>query len=292
VTLLDDDGVGWPFWAPSDLTTVEAALDLAGVGDGDRFVDLGCGDGQVLVAAGHRGATVLGVEIDEDLAEHSREALAANGLDGEVVVGDLFDLDLDPSTDVVFTYLAPGTLQRLLPALRRLRRARLVTVDFAVPGLLADEVRGSAHLYRLPGRRVRPCRPGWEPAGTLSVVPAGVSSLTCLELRHAGGPVQLRVAASLDRAGSFRTGADEVAPGRPLAIDVRWDPAAPGTIVTGTVTVEGVGTHHLTVAFTDDEAEEGAWDLSAEGAGSLARALRRRTGRPRTPAELLTAAEG
>jgi SAM-dependent methyltransferase len=288
VAITDSDGTGWPFWAPSDPGTVESALDLAGLQPGDRFIDLGCGDGQVLVAAGLRGARVVGVEIDEDLAEHAREALRVHDLAGDVVVGDLLDLDL--RADVIFTYLAPGTLQRLLPTLQRLRGTRLVTVDFAVPDLVADAVEGQAHLYRLPGKRGRRRTPAWSTAGTLVVAPADRSSLTCLDLHHTGGPVVTAVSRPLRAVGTFRTGTDEAERGRPVAIDVRWDEVAAGVVATGTVEVRGLPPHHLTVAFTDDPDEEGAWDLSDEGASGLAEALRRRTGRPRTPGELLDAA--
>jgi SAM-dependent methyltransferase len=289
MTLLEGEPTGWPFFAPSEMASVEAALDLVGLRPGDRFADLGCGDGQVLVAAARRGARVLGVEIDEDLAEAAREALAANDLAGEVVVADLFDLDLD--LDVVFTYLSPATLQRLLPRLRRQRGLRLVTVDFPVPDLVPATVRWPTHLYRMPGRLQRPRAPGWTAAGALVVTVADRPSLTCLEARTPGGPVELVVSAGLRRAGTFQLGADEVGPGRAVALDVRWEPHPEGTVVHGTVSLPGLAPHPVVVAFTDDPAAEGAWDLSDEGAAQLLTALRRRKAtRPRTPAELLAAA--
>src|SRR5687768_4519465 len=85
----EDEVEGWPFWAPSDEASVEAALDLAAVGPGDRVADLGCGDGHVLVRATQRGAKVVGVETDAELAQQARDALAAAGADGEVIEGDL-----------------------------------------------------------------------------------------------------------------------------------------------------------------------------------------------------------
>ncbi|MGE3619019.1 MAG: class I SAM-dependent methyltransferase [Acidimicrobiia bacterium] len=276
--------VGWPFWAPSDLSTVEAALDLAGVARGDHFVDLGCGDGQVLVAAARRGAQVLGVEIDDDLAATARAALEAEGLPGTVVVADLFDLDLD--ADVVFTYLSPGTLQRLTPALRALRGARLVTVDFEVPDLVVDDVAGTAHLYRLPGRRRRRGSPGWPAAGTLIVTVAGYESLSVLHAVHPGGPVEVATSTPLARAGSFRPGLDDARPGQHLAVDVRWEGHAAGTVATGTVEVAGLAPHHLTVCFTDDEEAQGAWDLDPGGVADLAIALADRRP-PTTPDGLL-----
>jgi SAM-dependent methyltransferase len=289
LTLLEGEATGWPFFAPSAMSSVEAALDLAGVGAGDRFADLGCGDGQVLVAAARRGAHVLGVEIDEDLAAQAREALAANDLAGEVVVADLFEVDLD--LDVAFTYLSPATLQRLLPRLRRQRGLRLVTVDFAVPDLVPVTVRWPTHLYRMPGRLRRPRAPGWSSAGTLVTTVADVESLTCLEARVASGPVALEVSAGLRGAGTFQTGADDAGEGRLVAVDVRWVAHPAGTVRSGTVRLPGLEPHLVVVAFSHDEDEQGAWELSEQGAAQLAAALRRRgPNRPSTPAELLDAA--
>ncbi|HAS10802.1 MAG TPA: SAM-dependent methyltransferase, partial [Acidimicrobiaceae bacterium] len=85
----------WPFWAPSQAEAVEAALDLAGVGPGVHLLDLGCGDGQVLLAAARRGATVSGVEADADLVADTKEHLADAGVDADVRQGDLFDPAVD-----------------------------------------------------------------------------------------------------------------------------------------------------------------------------------------------------
>ncbi len=287
--MADDDITGWPFWAPSDLAAVDRALDLAGLVPGERFVDLGCGDGQVLVAAARRGAVVRGVECDEDLAEQARKALAANGFTGEVVVGDLFDPALELDADVVFTYLAPATLQRLRGRLRAMTGTRLVTVDFAVPGLMPVTEEGLTHLYRLPCRLQQPCRPGWATAGTLVVTVPDTPSLTCLEMHHAGGPVRLQVAPPLAAAGTFVTGADEADPGAPVAIDIRWEGAEAGTAASGTIAIDGVGEHHVTVLFFEES--EGQWHLSDDAAVNLARRFAGQPG-PATVAEVLAAAAG
>ena len=47
---------------PAEL--VERLLDLAQVGAGDRLIDLGCGDGRIVIAASRRGAEALGIDID------------------------------------------------------------------------------------------------------------------------------------------------------------------------------------------------------------------------------------
>jgi len=314
---------GWPFFAPAAGDAVEAALDLAGLRSGEHLVDLGCGDGQVLVAAARRGARVTGVECDGDLAAEARRALAAAGVPadrGRVVEADLFDpalfgpgedddevgsgdggdsrdgLGALGPTDVLFSYLSPATLQRLTPALRaRPRGTRLVTVDFAVPDLVADATGGPASLYRLPGRwrRPRPRRVGWpaDGAGTLCVAAGDVSSLTCLTAVHAGGPVRLQLTGDLARHAALAAGTDEAEPGRPVAVDIRWKPRPPGTLATGEVRVDGLPVHPLTVLFTEGEAtDHGQWNLTGEGCEALADHLADdRLPPPTTAADLLDA---
>lgn len=58
---------------------------------GDRVLDLGCGAGLLLVLCARRapGLTLAGVELDPAAAALARENLRDNGLEGEIVTGDL-----------------------------------------------------------------------------------------------------------------------------------------------------------------------------------------------------------
>jgi SAM-dependent methyltransferase len=277
----------WPFWAPSEAEAVAAALDLAGVGPGVRFMDLGCGDGQVMLAAAERGATVAGVEADPELVAEAEAHLADAGVEATVTSGDLLDPDLALDAGVFFTYLAPATLQRLRPALARRGGARLVTVDFAVPGLTPDRRSGAARLYRLPGRRRPAGAPGWPTAGTLVSTVPDCQSLSCLELVHPGGPISARLGGALPEVASVLAGADHLDDPGDLAIDVRWEPMGAGTVVHGTVAVTGADDHALFVIAAGSE-DEGVWEL---GPGAV-RSLRAALGGgqpPATLAELLDA---
>jgi 2-polyprenyl-3-methyl-5-hydroxy-6-metoxy-1,4-benzoquinol methylase len=73
----------------------ESLLDLAGVGDGDRVLDVATGTGSVAAAAASRGAEVTGVDISEEMLELARRRvpqgrfLAADA--EELEVGERFD---------------------------------------------------------------------------------------------------------------------------------------------------------------------------------------------------------
>jgi SAM-dependent methyltransferase len=277
----------WPFWAPSEAEAVTAALDLAEVGPGVRFMDLGCGDGQVLLAAAERGASVAGIEADPELVAEAESHLADAGVEGTVTGADLFDPDLDLDADVFFTYLAPATLQRLRPALARQRGARLVTVDFAVPGLTPTRRSGAARLYKLPGRRRPTGEPGWSTAGTLVSTVPDCQSLSCLSLAHPGGSTAARLGGALADVASVLAGADHLDEPSELAVDIRWEPMAAGSVVHGTVEITGAEDHALFVIAGEPD-DEGVWELGRDAVVSLRQALAGPQP-PATLAELLDA---
>ena len=88
--------------------TVERMLDLARVGPGDRLVDLGCGDGRIVIAAARRGAQACGIDIDASRIAEARAAAqrAGAGDRARFDVGDLFALPLGGFT-VVALFLLP-----------------------------------------------------------------------------------------------------------------------------------------------------------------------------------------
>jgi SAM-dependent methyltransferase len=119
---------------PDDV--VAAMLDLAEVSEEDTVYDLGSGDGRILLAAAGRGARAVGIEIDPELVDQSRQAIAAAGLSNRVTVrrGDLFKQNLTPAT-VITLYLRPHLNTQLRPQLDRLQPGtRIVSHMFSMPG--------------------------------------------------------------------------------------------------------------------------------------------------------------
>lgn len=121
-----------PFITSPDRVTL-AMLELAKVCPGDHIIDLGSGDGRIVITAAKRqGATGLGVEIVPDLVQRSRAAAQAAGVEERVQfrVQDLFQTDLSAAT-VVTMYLTTEVNLRLRPALQRLKPGtRIVSHDW------------------------------------------------------------------------------------------------------------------------------------------------------------------
>lgn len=120
---------------PTPPVVARAALDLARLRPGERFCDIGCGDGRVVDIARLRGAQAVGFEIDEDLLAKCRTYYPKCEFRGE----NVFDVDFS-QFDVVFSYMLTEPLTELAPKILA-AGARLVTHDTVPNGLQWSEHR-------------------------------------------------------------------------------------------------------------------------------------------------------
>ena len=129
-----------PFVVTPDAVT-QAMLELAGVRSSDQLIDLGSGDGRIVITAARRhGARGLGVEIVPDLVAQSRQNAQAAGVAAltEFRVQDLFETDLASAT-VVTMYLLPAVNLQLRPRLLALKPGtRIVSHDWDLGDWLPD----------------------------------------------------------------------------------------------------------------------------------------------------------
>ena len=271
-----DSSTGWPFWAATGDDRIGEALRLVGLRPGERFVDLGCGDGRVLLrAAEDFGAQVHGFELDPGLAAIAREMLSAAGIDGTVVEDDFEAVPIE--ADVVFAFLSPATLQRLRPRLGALpAHARIVTTGYPVPGWLPNDLGDRTYLYRMPPdeQPVDREQRGWVSFGALVSITPAAPALVAVKLQTDGGPLMVSVSgAGLDGWLTTRTGADETAPGEPVVVDLRFGPAPEGTEASGTLEADSAGPFRLFAVA--DEGEPGMFGLSEPGCDLVADAMAR-----------------
>ena len=109
-----DDGTVPYVQTPMEI--VERMLRMAEVKKGDYLIDLGSGDGRIVIEAAKRGARALGVDIDPNLVRHAAEnARKAEVADRtQFIVKDIFETDLSAASVVAF-YLLPEFNAKLLP---------------------------------------------------------------------------------------------------------------------------------------------------------------------------------
>lgn len=110
-------------YVPTRQVVVDEMLKLAKVSKNDVILDLGCGDGRIVItAAKEYGATGTGVDIDpERIQEANANAKEANVTDKvKFVEGNLFEMDLS-NASVITLYLLPDVNLKLRPKLLQLK---------------------------------------------------------------------------------------------------------------------------------------------------------------------------
>lgn len=135
-------GAGDVVYVPTPQVVVDTMLRMAKVGPGDMLVDLGSGDGRIVVnAARAYGARGLGVELDRHLLGLANESARRAGVADRArfVEQDLFQTDLTGAT-VITTYLLPEMNLRLRPKLLALPPGtRIAAHDYHMGDWLPDE---------------------------------------------------------------------------------------------------------------------------------------------------------
>ena len=67
-------------WVPTPLPLVDRMLDMAQLTPQDRLVDLGSGDGVLVIAAARRGTRAWGIEYDRGLVEYAKRKAREAGV--------------------------------------------------------------------------------------------------------------------------------------------------------------------------------------------------------------------
>ncbi len=139
-------------YAETRTEAVEKMLDMASIAPGDRVIDLGTGDGRMLLHAAARGAGGLGVDIDPVLVASANASAERQGVADRVTfrTQDLFDTPI-AGADVVTMFLLPEINLKLRPHLLRELRpgARVVSHAFTMGDWRPDRAErvGGSRLY-------------------------------------------------------------------------------------------------------------------------------------------------
>lgn len=148
-------------WVPTSEALVHKMLDMAKVTADDVVIDLGSGDGRMVIAAAKRGARAIGVEFNPDMVKLSRQRAKEAGVADRAtfVEGDMFTADISKAT-VLALFLLPENLERLEPKFRALKPGtRIVVNTFGIPEWTAEATQTigddcvswcTAMLYRIP----------------------------------------------------------------------------------------------------------------------------------------------
>jgi hypothetical protein len=144
-------------WVPTPDDVVDRMLRMAQTTQNDFVVDLGSGDGKIVIAAAKKfGARSMGVEFNPEMVKLSQRNAESAGVAQRTSFrqADIFATDYSQAT-VVTLYLLPSLNLKLRPQLLTMRPGtRVVSHSFDMDDWQADEisvVEGKrAHLWIIP----------------------------------------------------------------------------------------------------------------------------------------------
>ncbi|HSH07803.1 MAG TPA: class I SAM-dependent methyltransferase [Burkholderiales bacterium] len=130
-------------WVPSPDKVVDRMLQMAQTTPQDFVVDLGSGDGKIVIAAAQRyGARAMGVEFNPDMVALSRDNARKAGVTDKVTIvhGDFFKVDFSRAS-VLTLYLLPDLNIKLRPRILGLKPGtRVVSHSFDMQDWEPDEL--------------------------------------------------------------------------------------------------------------------------------------------------------
>jgi hypothetical protein len=130
---LAQEGRGDVVYVPTPQIVVDEMLGMAKIGAKDYLVDLGSGDGRIVITAAKKyGAQATGVDLDSYLLRLAREGAKKEGVTDRATFleENLFETDLSKAT-VISTYLLPEMNLKLRPKILALKPGtRVVAHDY------------------------------------------------------------------------------------------------------------------------------------------------------------------
>jgi protein-L-isoaspartate O-methyltransferase len=142
--------VGPPYLPTLD-KQVRTALKLLDLKPGQTLLELGCGDGRVLVAAARQGLQVTGIELNPLLAAFCWLRTVRYRKQVRVVWGNYWATHHWPArTDGIFGFVLPKYMPKLDTLIIQSKRkgVKLASFAFVIPGKPISRQQDGVFLYR------------------------------------------------------------------------------------------------------------------------------------------------
>lgn len=134
-------------YVPTLSKNMKTALDMLDLKPGQTMIELGCGDGKVVVAAAQRGWNVVGYELNPLLAAIAWVRTIRYRKQVTIVWGNFFTKEL-PSAEGVFCFVMPKFMPEVSKKLTKsYKKIKVASFAFAIPGIKPVAQKDNVFLY-------------------------------------------------------------------------------------------------------------------------------------------------
>lgn len=135
-------------YLPTLNAQIETALKLSGLKAGDTLLELGCGDGKVLIAAAKLGIKSAGYELNPVVALVAWLRTRKYRSYVKIICGNFWTSEW-PKADAIFTFLLPRYMTKLDSRMLAYNHkpTKLVSIAFAIPNKPIDTQKNGVNLY-------------------------------------------------------------------------------------------------------------------------------------------------
>lgn len=126
-------------YLPTLKPQAKLALEMIGLEPGDTLIELGSGDGRVLLMAAAAGLNAVGIEMNPILVIISRLRTRHRRKQIRVIWGNFWQIRRWPEAEGIFVFLLPKYMQKLDNKITQWQEQRpkpivLVSFAFIIPG--------------------------------------------------------------------------------------------------------------------------------------------------------------
>ncbi len=141
-----------PYFAGTSPDRIDSIKKLADIKTGDRVVDLGSGDGRVLIALAKEGVQATGLELNPWLVNKSQKRIKKAKLENKINIKqtNFWQHDLG-QYDVIVIYGIGYIMERLEEKLKEEAKdnVKIISIYFQFPNLKPVKSDNEVHLYQL-----------------------------------------------------------------------------------------------------------------------------------------------
>lgn len=139
-------------WVPTKAQDVERFIKLANIQPGQVMMDLGCGDGRLLIAAADAGAEAHGYELSlfPYVLAHIRRLFAKNRSRVHLYFGNALTKDLK-NVDIIYSFLMPKVHNNLKEKFEQQLKpgAKMITYVWPIDGLTPTKISTLENNFKL-----------------------------------------------------------------------------------------------------------------------------------------------